>query len=136
LNRPYLVLITVVVAVACGSTLTTPGDHVGSWLLVSNRDVVSPEERTVFTLEPDGEWIIDFAAPGISGTSVGTYEIFRDTLTTWSQSREIILNYVFCVTTDSLHLDQILERFSGGNPDQISYVKVDSRGAAFRLTSP
>ena len=96
---------------------------------------MNPAERTVFTLQPDGQWIQDFNAPGISGTSFGTYEIRQDTLTTRSQSG-VATEYICHVAPDSLRLSLIIEQFSTRLEDNLAYVKVDGRSGTFGLTAP
>ena len=93
-------------------------------------------ERRVFTLQPDGQWIQDFNAPDISGTSFGTYEIRQDTLTTRSSSGVTTEKYIYHATPDSLMLSLIVELFSSRLQENLAYVKVDGRSAAFGLTAP
>ena len=122
--------------VGCNPALDSPGDHIGSWLLISNNGVLEyPLGRTVFTLQPDGQWIQDYNAPDISGTSFGTYEIRKDTLATRSPSG-VTDEYIYHATPDSLMLSLIIEPFSSRQQDNLAYVKVDGRAAAFGLTAP
>ena len=124
------------VIAACGLAIESQGSHIGSWLLISNNGVLEyPLGRTVFTLQPDGQRIQDYNAPDISGTSFGTYEIRKDTLATRSSSG-VTDEYIYHVTLDSLMLSLIVERFSPRLQDNLAYVKVDGRGAAFGLTAP
>ena len=134
-HRAALSFLLLVIA-ACGSAIESRGSHIGSWLLISNNGVLEyPLGRTVFTLQPDGQWIQDYNAPDISGTSFGTYEIRKDTLATRSPSG-VTDEYIYHVTPDSLMLSLIVERFSPRLQDNLAYVKVDGRAAAFGLTAP
>jgi len=118
--------LTLLILVACGIGTSILGDHNGSWLLARNNGIrVSPLDRTVFTLQSDGNWIQDFVSPEFSGASVGTYTIAADTLTTTGETGRTF-TYLFHTTADSLYLNEII-----GSGNRLVYARVSGRNAVF-----